>query len=254
MRNCVLTVAILAIALLATSCGITKEMKYSEMYAQQPTSIVVMPPINQTSFVDAKLLYFSSLHRPLCEKGYYVFSPYMTMELLQNESAYDAEPFLNGDLKIFNKILGADAAMFTIIKKWKKATIGSSINVDVEYILRSTTTGQTLYQREGELKLDLGVSTGIGGVAGLIADVSLSKLNQGLTDKIVAGRMCNFATLSDMPLGKYHSEYGKDKNVTLDKKNTVKLKVKGMEFYQPELQRKNRKRIDAEVEKLKSGN
>ena len=253
MKNGILYSAILLIALLTTSCGISKEMKYSAMYSQQPTSIVVMPPINQTSFADAKLLYFSSLHRPLCEKGYYVFSPYMTMELLQNESAYDAEPFLNGDLKIFHNVLGADAALFTVIKEWKKATLGSSINVDVEYILRSTTTGETLYQREGKLKLDLSVDLGIGGVGGLVANMAASKLNQGLTAKIEAGRLCNIVTLDDIPLGKYHSEFGKDKNITLDKKNIVKrtVKAKSIVLYQPENQRKNRKRIDAEVENMK---
>lgn len=254
MRKILLHCAFIIVALLTASCGITKEMKYSDMYSQQPTSIMIMPPINQTSFVDAKLIYFSSLYRPLCERGYYVFSPYMTMEMLQNESAYDAEPFLNGDLKIFNQVLGADAALFTVIKNWKKATVGSSINVDVEYILRSTTTGQTLYHREGELKLDLSVKTGFGGIGGFIADATLSKLNQGLTDKIEAGRLCNFFTLNDMPVGKYHNEFGKDKNVKLDKKSTVKTKVAPMKFYQPEKWLKNSKRIDAEVEKLKSAN
>ncbi len=253
MKNGILYGAILLIALLTTSCGISKEMKYSAMYSQQPTSIMIMPPINQTSFADAKLLYFSSLYRPLCEKGYYVFSPYMTMELLQNESAYDAELFLNGDLKMFHKVLGADAALFTVIKEWKKATLGSSINVNVEYILRSTTTGETLYQREGRLTLDMSVETGAGGSWGFVADLAASKLNQSLTDQIEAGRLCNIVTLDDIPLGKYHSEYGKDKSVTIDKGNVIRRTVKenSIELYQPENQRRYRKLIDAEVEKMK---
>ena len=251
MRNGMLYSVILLISLLTTSCGLTKEMKYSTMYSQQPTSIMIMPPINQTSFVDAKLLYFSSLYRPLCERGYYVFSPYMTMELLQNESAYDAEPFLNGDLKMFHNVLGADAALFTVIKKWKKATLGSSINVDVEYILRSTTTGETLYQREGVLKLDLSVDTGVSGPWGVLADIAASKLNQGMTAKIEAGRICNFVTLEDMPLGKYHEKFGEDKGDKLDKTSIIKRKVKGIEISQPELRLKNKKRIDAEVANMK---
>ena len=36
-----------------------------------------------------------------CEKGYYVFSPLMTMDLFKGESAYDSEMFINGDLKKF---------------------------------------------------------------------------------------------------------------------------------------------------------
>lgn len=59
---------------------------------------------------------------PLCEKGYYVFSPLLTMELFQSESAYDAEQFIEADLSQFRNVLGADAAMFTIIKSWKGTT------------------------------------------------------------------------------------------------------------------------------------
>ena len=95
----------------------TRGIQYAKLYDENPTSIVVMPPINQTDFVEAKEYFYTTLHKPLCEKGYYVFSPYMTMELFQTESAYDSEMFLEGDLTIFKNILGADAAMFTIIKK-----------------------------------------------------------------------------------------------------------------------------------------
>ena len=33
-----------------------------------------------------------------------------------------------------------------------------------------------------------------------------------MTDKIVAGRKCTALVLSDMPVGKYHPNYGKDQN------------------------------------------
>lgn len=59
---------------------------------------------------------------PLCEKGYYVFSPLLTMELFQSESAYDAEQFIEADLSQFRNVLGADAAMFTIINHGKGTT------------------------------------------------------------------------------------------------------------------------------------
>ncbi len=40
------------------------------------------------------------------------------MKMFQQESAYDAENFLEGGLSQFQNVLGADAVMFTIIKKW----------------------------------------------------------------------------------------------------------------------------------------
>ncbi|MBQ2534025.1 MAG: DUF799 family lipoprotein, partial [Prevotella sp.] len=151
--------------------------------------------------------------------GYYVFSPMMTMELYQTESAYDAEMFLERDLSQFRNILNADAAMFTIIKSWKRNNVGGSITAGVEYILRSTKTGETLYQREGLIKVD--TSTGGGGLIGLVA----TAISTAATDKVVAGRVCTAYVLSDMPEGKYGGMYDKDQS-QLAGKSYVKATVK----------------------------
>lgn len=127
------------------------------------------------------------------------------MELFQQESAYDAEQFLESDLSTFKQVLGADAAMFTIIKDWRRNNIGGRLHVQVEYILRSTKTGQTLYKREGNISVD--TSTGGNGLLGIVA----TAINTAATDKVVAGRKCNAYVLSDLPAGKYSSMYEKDK-------------------------------------------
>ena len=86
-----------------TSCGtvaetvVTRGQQYPKLYAEAPGSIVIMPPVNLTNAVEAKEYFYTTLYRPLCEKGYYVFSPYLTMELFRSESAYDSELFLEAD-------------------------------------------------------------------------------------------------------------------------------------------------------------
>lgn len=81
----------------------TRIRQYPKMYDERPKSIVIMPPINQTNFVEAKEYFYTTLYVPLCEKGYYVFSPYLTMELFRSESAYDSELFVNGNLSPFRR-------------------------------------------------------------------------------------------------------------------------------------------------------
>ena len=134
------------VAVMMSSCAeqITRSVQYPKMYEERPVSIVVMPPINQTNHVEAKDFFYTTLYTPICEKGYYVFSPMMTMEMFQSESAYDSEQFIERDLSQFRNVLGADAAMFTIIKSWSRSNLGGTLTVGVEYILRSTKTGQTL--------------------------------------------------------------------------------------------------------------
>lgn len=197
--------------LLLSSCAptITRGVQYAKLYEEKPTTIVVMPPINQTNFVEAKEYFYTTMYIPLAEKGYYVYSPYMTMEMFQSESAYDSEMFLESDLGTFNKVLGADAAMFTIIKSWKRSNIGGKLTVGVEYILRSTITGETLYHREGLISVDTSVRSGAGGLGALI-DLAATAISTATTDKVVAGRKCNVFVLSDMPEGKYGINYEKD--------------------------------------------
>ncbi|MBQ8889207.1 MAG: DUF799 family lipoprotein [Bacteroidaceae bacterium] len=212
MKNVVI---ILLGVLLFTSCAqsITRGVQYAKMYEEQPTSIVVMPPINQTNFVEAKDYFYTTMHMPLCEKGYYVYSPYLTMEMFQTESAYDSEKFLEGDLTTFRNVLGADAAMFTIIKSWKRNNVGGKLTAGVEYILRSTKTGETIYRREGLIKVDTSVSSGGGGLFGSLIDLAATAISTAVTDKVIAGRKCTAFVLSDMPVGKYSPTFGKDQEL-----------------------------------------
>ena len=214
------------VVLIMSSCAqqITRGEQYPKMYEEKPLSIVVMPPINQTEHVEAKDYFYTTMYTPLCEKWYYVYSPMLTMEMFQSESAYDAELFIEGDLSQFRNVLGADAAMFTIIKSWKRNNVGGKVTAGVEYILRSTVTGETLYKREGLITVDTSISggsSGIGALVGLIA----TAINTAATDKVIAGRKCTAFVLSDMPVGKYSSMHNQDQKQPAGK-SYVKATVK----------------------------
>ena len=205
------------VAILLSSCAqsvcITRGVQYAQMYEEKPTSIVIMPPINQRNSVEAKEFFYTTMYMPLTEKGYYVFSPYLTMEMIQSESAYDSEMFLEGDLRSFKNVLGADAAIFTIIKSWDRNSLMGYLTVGVEYILRSTATGETLYHREGLIQVDTSVNGGGGGLVGSLVNMAATAINTAMTDKVVAGRRCNAFVLSDMPVGKYDAAFGRDSDV-----------------------------------------
>lgn len=209
-------------AVMASSCYTTKPpvtliQQYPKMYEEKPLSIAIMPPINHTTHVVAKDYFYTTLYVPLCEKGYYVYSPYLTMEMFQQESAYDAEMFLEGNLTAFRDVLGADAVMFTVIKSWERVNVSGKLTVQVEYILRSAKTGETLYNREGRVIIDKSIDSGQGGWA-ILVDMVATAISTALTDKIEAGRKCNACVLSNMPAGKYSPLYGKDMDQTAGEK------------------------------------
>jgi len=210
MKKIILSALLMVSVLSSCSTSQTLGNKYPGMYEEKPLTIAIMPPVNQTTHVEAKDYFYTTMYMPLCEKGYYVFSPYLTMEMFQQESAYDAEYFIDADLSIFKNVLGADAAMFTIIKDWSRNNVGGVLAVDVEYRLRSTKTGQILYQKEGNIKVDTSISGGDGGIIGALVGMVATAVNTAVTDKVVAGRKCNAYVLSDMPAGKYSPLYEKD--------------------------------------------
>lgn len=195
-----------------TSTKITKSTAYKGMYDEQPLSVLVMPPINRSTNIEAKEFFHATLNVPIANAGFYVVPPFLSMEILKRESAYDSELFLTQSLEKFNEIFDADIALFSIIHKWDKNTIGAKVNVDIEYILKSTITNEVLYTRYGSIIYDASVSTGGDGIYALLADIALSAINTAATKYVDLARVCNGYTLSDLPKGKYSPLHNIDKD------------------------------------------
>lgn len=218
MKNIKITILALLATVFLFSCGTTKpthskEEMYGALYNNQPVSIAVMPPINKTNNVEAKEFFYLTLSQPLSEQGYYVLPPFLTMEMFKTESAYDAEQFVNGPLGRFKEILGADAVLFTTIHKWeKKAGLSNTVNVTVEYSLRSTQNNEEIFHRKGNIIYDASVSSSGGGLMGGLINLAASAINTAATNHIKVARACNNFILSDAPAGAYSPSYGQDKS------------------------------------------
>ena len=72
--------------------------------------------------------------------------------------------------------------------------------------------------------VDTSINTG-GGLLGTVVSMAATALSTAMTDKVVAGRKCNAFVLSDMPVGKYSPNYGKDQNLEAGK-SYIKATVK----------------------------
>ncbi len=223
---------ILVLAL--SSCGTpsrTRSSLYPGMYDEKPVTLLVMPPINNTTNVEAKELLYTSISRPLAEAGYYVIPPTLAMEVLRQESAYDAELFIDRPLKQFHDFFGADAVVFSVIDTWSKYLNG--IQTDIRYIIKSTLTDQVLFDRTCNLYLDLSVSSGSNSdkkkdsslleiLVTTAIDVAAGALNTALTDQIEAARKANYYIFQDLPVGKYDDLYLKDQDYYAEPRNVTK--------------------------------
>ena len=216
-------VCIILTALALSSCGVsnlTRSSLYPKMYEEKPVTLLVMPPINNTANVDAKESLYTSISRPLIEAGYYVIPPTLAMDVLRQESAYDAELFLDRPLRQFHDFFGADAVVFSVIEDWAKQGIG--IHTKIRYFIRSTVTDRVLFDRTCDLFLDLTPDSGNTGVLGALVDLAAAALSTALTDHIEAARKANYYIFRDLPSGKYDDLYLKDQDFRAEPSNVTK--------------------------------
>jgi hypothetical protein len=226
----ILFLILVAVAFLSsctTTTPIAKSVAYKGMYKEKPLTILLMPPINRSTNVEAKEYFHSTLNVPIANAGFYVIPTFLSMEILKNESAYDAELFVDGPLTKFGDLFGADLALFTIIHKWNKSGLAAKVYVQVEYIIKSTKTNEIVFARTGDIYYNASVSTGLGGGLGALADLAVSAINTAVTKYVDVARVCNAYTFSDMPAGKYSPSYGADGELPAGKKIfNVKLNSK----------------------------
>ena len=220
-------IPIILLTVVVSSCGLTnqltRESQYAAMYEDMPATILVMPPINNTSNVEAKDLLYTSISRPLAEAGYYVISPLLAMDILKAESAYDAELFIDRPLTLFRDYFGADAVVFSQIDEWTKRGFG--IDTKIRYIIKSATSGEVLFDRSCDLYLNLQQNSGGTSALSQLMDLAVSAVATALTDHIVAARKANYYIFRDIPRGKYSPDYLQDKDVIAEKKD-IKAVVK----------------------------
>jgi len=199
------TILLVIIAATFYSCSTTqpilKTVAYMGMYTEKPISVLLMPPINRSTAVDAKEYFHSTLNVPIANAGFYVIPPFLSMEILKKESAYDSELFLNAPLAKFGEVFGADVVLFTIIHKWDK-TYGM-VYVEVEYIVKSVKTNEILYIRKGQINYNTSVSSSGGGLAGALISVAATAIATAATKYVDVARIANSYTFKDLPSGKY---------------------------------------------------
>jgi hypothetical protein len=204
--------------------NMTKSIAYKGMYDEKPLSVLLMPPINRSTNVEAKEYFHSTLNVPIANAGYYVIPPFLSMEILKKESAYDSELFLNTSLSKLRDVFGADLIVFTIINKWDKSVIAASIQVEVEYIIKSTKTNEVLYNRKGKATYDTSLSSDEDTGWGVLFDMTASAINTAGTKYIDVARACNTYTFRDLPAGKYSPNYNNDgEQISGNKNFTVTL-------------------------------
>lgn len=217
-----LPVLVCLLLLLGSGCisTVTKREAFPAMYEEKPVSILVLPPMNETTAADAKEYYSTTLAQPLTYMGYYVFPIEVVTAMMQQEGASDTETLLAVPPQKFREYFGADAVLYVRITKWDTAyyVIGGHVTVGVDFVLKSTTTGAELWKYDGVLTVSTGGGGGGGGLVGLIVQVVVTAVNTAMADYLPVARQANAIVISTIPAGKYHAMSGQDQDVRVIQK------------------------------------
>ncbi len=218
-RQPVALMMLLAVPLLLSGCvqQVTKGEKYPLMYSEAPKSILILPPMNESTSAEAKPYYATTIQEVLSYWGYYVFPYEVTADLLKMEGIYDAELLKDVPLAKFREYFGADAVLFTTIKKWDLAyvVLAASLTVSIDAELKSTHTDQSLWKYNGTVVVDLsGGNTG-GGLIGLAVKAVVAAVNSAMADYVPHARQANRFAFSSLPFGQYHPGYMTDQSMLI---------------------------------------
>jgi hypothetical protein len=206
---------LIVLILFITGCGprmITKSQKFPLMYEETPASILILPPMNESTAADAKDYYATTIQEPLSFCGYYVFPYEVTTEILKMEGLYDSELLRSIPLAKFREYFGADAVLFTTIKKWNLSylVLASTLTVSIDCELKSTKSDQILWRYNGTVVVDLSGGSSGGGIIGLVVKAVATAVASAAADYVPHARTANYRALSTMPYGKHHPQYMKD--------------------------------------------
>ncbi len=213
--------ALLLTLFLFSGCGpatISKGAAYPKMYDQKPRSLLILPPLNESTDAEAKEYYMTTVEIPFAQLGYYTFPVEMVSDVMKQEGVYDTELLYNLPMNKFQEYFGADAVLFTKIKKWNVSymVLASSLTVSIESKIVSTKTSEVLWQHSGTVVVDLsGGNNSGGGIAGLLIQVVATAVSTAAADYVKYARVANMRLVSTLPVGPYHALYLQDQDAQL---------------------------------------
>ncbi len=131
----------------ASGCAV-QNSKPPSLNGPLPTSVLVLPPLNNSVEVNAPYTFISTISRPLAEQGYYVFPVSVIDAFLKNNGLPTPAEMNAVPIDKFNEHIAPDAILYTTITEWgqKYQIVSSNTVVKADLKLVDAKTGQLLWK------------------------------------------------------------------------------------------------------------
>lgn len=200
-------------ALALAGCTTVKPYDYTNFRAHPPRSILVLPPLNESTEVEGTYGYLSTVTQPIAERGYYVFPVEVIDQFLKQNGMPTAGEMHQVPLKKVTDIIGADAVLFLTLNQYgsKYVVLNSVTTVQVQAKLVDTRSGIVLWEGTGRAQQNGNGSGSL--LANLIAAAITQAINSKTDRAHQVSRIANaqlfYAKDMGLPYGPYSPEYGK---------------------------------------------
>ena len=194
-----------------------KPVDYTAFKESRPRSILVLPPISNSTDVDASNSVLAQATRPLAESGYYVLPVTLVSETFKENGLTQPTDMHGASVEKLRQIFGADAAMYITITKYGTSyrVVSSATEVTAEAKLVDLRTGTQLWSGTASASSEEGQNQQQGGILGALVGAIVKQVMASATDQsykiagVAAGRL-----LSTRPngilAGPRSPNYGKD--------------------------------------------
>ncbi len=164
---------------LVSGCQTARPYDYTNFRAHPPRSILVIPPLNESTTVEGTYSYLSTVSRPIAERGYYVFPVAVVDQFLKDNGLPTTGEMNQVPAGKVGEITGADAVMYLDLKQYGSTyvVINSVTTVEVSAKLIDTRTGILLWEGRGYAQ-----QSGRGS-GNLLADLVAAAISQAINKK-----------------------------------------------------------------------
>lgn len=153
-RRILTAVVVLCSVLWLAGCATTSnEGRLDAFHEVQPSSILIVPVVNESTDVQASTSVLATLPFELAEKGFYVYPVNTVKTLLEYEGLYEPAQIHNQPPAQMAELFQADAILYVTIKEWtsRYVLLSTTTEVDFEYQLLNV-DGTELWTERKELR------------------------------------------------------------------------------------------------------
>ncbi|MDD2762525.1 MAG: DUF799 family lipoprotein [Opitutaceae bacterium] len=194
--------------LVFSGCTTIPPKDYTAFRQSKPRSILVLPPINETTEVGASYSLLTTTTHPLCELGYYVMPVAVVDQYMKENGLSVPAEMHQAPMAKLHEVFGADAVLYITVTQYgsKYQVFASNVVVAAKARLVDCRSGVTLWEGTAQA-----VNSG---QSGLIEALVTQVLNKLMDQAHMVAAMASYQLLTTptqgLLKGPRHLEYGKD--------------------------------------------